>query len=367
MKHIKKHPKIFLLHNSEEYNMIVKMLLKRLKIYGHARNMYYKLNRINKRVESILEEETKYSFDKISSTDSFIGSLKISIHGIEKALIKDNQNYKHLENQCLNIISRLDEFLSKHPNYPLNSDIVKETVGITNLLINESKNSYNCSPAKTKLKEFQDKHDITEQEYHRIAILQKASSELNWLNWKEYGEFVKSRHSIRETTKEIISFDEIREIVSIAQICPSECNRQSIKIYYTAESEKIRNLFPDPQVTKDIANILIVTVNKTYYSSTEILQPWIDGGIFLESMVMAMHAHHLGACLFQCIKNTKRYYETKKVANIPDNEDIVAFIGYGRLKEQYHVISTHRKEVEEVLVDFSREHLSDIGGGDTKR
>ena len=336
----------------------IKIILEHFKIYGHMRKIYHKFNGYNTRIKSILNEEIKYSFDKFSSVDSFVATLKLSIHGIEKKLIKNSNNYKALENQCLNIISRLDEFLSNHPNYPLNSDIVKETVGITNLLINESKNSYDCSIAKIKLKEFQEEYDITEQGYHKIEILQKASSDLNWLDWKEYGEFVKSRHSIRETTKEIIPFDEIKEIVSLAQICPSECNRQSIKVYYTAESEKIRNLFPDPLVTKDIANILIVTVNKSYYSSTDVLQPWIDGGIFLESMVMAIHAHHLGACLFQCIKNTKRYYETKKVANIPDNEDIVAFIGYGRLKEQYHVISTHRKEVEEVLVDFSRDTSS---------
>ena len=338
-------------------NSISKALVH-LKIYELTRKIYHKLNGTNIRVKSILKNETKYSFDKTSSVDAFVGALKISIHGIEKALVKNNMNYKNLKSQCVSIINRLDKFLSENSNYPLNSDIVKETVGITHLLLNESKNTYDCKTVKEKLTEFQEKYNIMKQEYHNIAIL-RINNDLNYLDWEQYKKFAKSRHSVRETMKEIIPFDEIREIVSLAQICPSECNRQSVKVYYTSESEKIRNLFPDLHVTKDISNILIVTVSKSYYSSNDVLQPWIDGGIFLESMVMAMHAHHLGTCLFQCIKNTKRYYETKKAANIPDNEDIVAFIGYGRLKEQYQVISTHRKEIDEVLIDFSS--ISSLG------
>ena len=338
-------------------NSIYKALVH-LKIYELARKIYHKLNGTNIRVKSILKNETKYSFDKTSSVDAFVGALKISIHGIEKALVKNNMNYKNLKSQCVSIINRLDKFLSENSNYPLNSDIVKETVGITPLLLNESKNTYDCKTVKEKLTEFQEKYNIMKQEYHNIAIL-RINNDLNYLDWEQYKKFAKSRHSVRETMKEIIPFDEIREIVSLAQICPSERNRQSVKVYYTSESEKIRNLFPDLHVTKDISNILIVTVSKSYYSSNDVLQPWIDGGIFLESMVMAMHAHHLGTCLFQCIKNTKRYYETKKAANIPDNEDIVAFIGYGRLKEQYQVISTHRKEIDEVLIDFSS--ISSLG------
>ena len=49
----------------------------------------------------------------------------------------------------------------------------------------------------------------------------------------------------------------------------------------------------------------------------------------------------------------------KSFQDFIENEDIVAFIGYGRLKNEYKVISSHRKEVDEVLVDFTN------GGGKT--
>ena len=41
----------------------------------------------------------------------------------------------------------------------------------------------------------------------------------------------------------------------------------------------------------------------------------------------------------------------KNRIGIPENEDIVAFIGYGYLKDTYPVISSHRKEIEEVLME----------------
>ena len=83
------------------------------------------------------------------------------------------------------------------------------------------------------------------------------------------------------------------------------------------------------------------------------MQPWIDGGIFAESMIMAIHAKGLGACLFQCIKETKKYAKVKQMANIPDNEDIVCFIGFGYLKDEVKYIGTHRKDTNDILKEYS--------------
>lgn len=332
--------------------------LKKLHLYEPMKKIIKgRLRReTNKRVKSILNEEAAYALDCYDSIDSIVGSLKISVHGIEKSLVKSNRNFLNLETQCTRLIGKVQDLVYQY-HYPVASDIVREVIGISDLLILECGDSYGCETLKKQLADFQTKFHVSIPEGHVIRIQNKCASELDFIDADEYQSFVKSRHSIREMKNDVVPYEEIKEIVEIAQICPSACNRQSTKAYYTSDSEKIRKLFPDPAVTKDIYNILIVTVNKSYYSTNEALQAWIDGGIFLESMVMAMHSHRLGTCLFQCLKNTKRYYQVKEAVGIPENEDIVAFIGYGRLKDEYKVISTHRKEVDEVLVDFTN------GGG----
>ena len=337
----------------------IKRILKAVHLYESTRKLVMAKSRAetNKRVQTVLAEETEYAFDKVQNLAGLTGSLKISIHGIEKSLVKGRTNLQMLETQCISMIDKVTLILSKYSGVSFDSDIVKEVVGISHLLINEAESVYDCVPLRKALYDFSSKFNIFALDYHEIKILHEEKENLDWINAEQYRKYVECRHSVRETTKEIIPHDEIREIVSVAQICPPACNRQSTKVYYTSNSETLRKLFPDPAVTKDIYNILIVTVNKSYYSTNEVLQAWIDGGIFLESIVMAMHSHRLGTCLFQCLKNTRRYHQVKESVGIPDNEDIVAFIGYGRLKDEYKVISTHRKEVDEVLVDFTN------GGG----
>lgn len=329
----------------------IKKILKQIHLYNFAKRIVGKKRNWdnNKRVESVLAEETKYASDKYKSIDSLISVLKIKIHGIEKAFVKGSTNYKSLENQCFNILSDLEKVLST--GYSKETDIVREGIGIIHLFLHEVNDRYDCSKVINALNKFIEKYQINESLSHNIQILNVLKDIPFDGNFNTYKDFVCGRHSVRHFKQEQVKFEDVKDIVRIAQICPSACNRQSTKVYYLKNSEMMRSLFPDPIVTKDIYNLLIVTVNKSYYSTSEVLQAWIDGGIFLESLVFAIHAKGLGACLFQCLKNTKKYYDVKNRIGIPENEDIVAFIGYGYLKDTYPVISSHRKEIEEVLME----------------
>lgn len=133
--------------------------------------------------------------------------------------------------------------------------------------------------------------------------------------------------------------------------CPSSCNRQPWLVYYS-ENKDLGIYKPDPAVSKDIHNFLIVTVNNSLFSQNELFQSWINGGIFLNSIIMAIHARGMGACLFQEIKNSEHCKKIKRLADIPESQDIVALIGFGYLLDNYKIIDTHRKRVEDVLVKY---------------
>ncbi len=139
--------------------------------------------------------------------------------------------------------------------------------------------------------------------------------------------------------------------------CPSSGNRQPWKVYYTTNQQLYDRIRVNNYVSKDIYNFLIVTMTPQLFSKGEqaAQQPMLNAGIFLHSLVMSIHAFGMGSCLFQMIRtdnSESQYQRTKITANIPDNEDIVAMIGFGYLKEEYAIIDTHRKDIDEILCIF---------------
>ena len=323
----------------------IKKILQKLHLYNFAVRIISKSK--PSRVKTILKSETKFSFNVGNENKIKLhAQIRLVIHTIEKMTVKNKGSEKFYELQLTNLY-RLVSLLIKKYDYSLNGDAVVETIGITDMIL-----SIVDSEVIQKMRQdFIDNNNLKDVKPRNINI-SSINSFTYPFNFEGYSTFVKERHSIREFENRIVEKDVVKDIVNIAKICPSECNRQTCKVYYTKDQDKLRKLYPDPIVTKDIYNMLIITVDKSSYSMQEVLQPWIDGGIFAESMIMAIHAKGLGACLFQCIKETKRYESIKQLANIPKNEDIVCFVGFGYLKDSIKFISTHRKDTNDILLEY---------------
>ncbi len=339
-----------------------KDLLRKLHLFEPAKKVVDARRRktAKSRADKVLGEELMFAFDRFSSIDSTIARLKIRIHVIEKSIVKEKYNAKSLATSCLSVLADTAALLDS--GYPADSDIAKEAAGIARLFVQSEGGEY-AEEVSQKLDTFAAKYGISPSLFHNICIERADTSFLSFIDAAQYDRFVKTRHSLRNLAKARVDYDTVRDIVQTALICPSACNRQSAKVYYIADSEALRSLFPDPFVSRDIYNLLVVTVNKAYYSTGEVLQAWIDAGIFIESLVMAIHSRGLGSCIFQCIKGTARNTKVKEALGIPKNEDIAAYIGYGYLPDTFSYISTHRKETEECLVVCDNKGNAEIRRG----
>ena len=326
-----------------------KNVLRRLHLLEPAKRVVNARRRrlANSRVAKILAEETLFAFNCFSSIDSTVARLKIRVHAIEKSIVKERINGKALAAACLSVLEDAAALLDG--GYPASSDIAREAAGIARLFAQSVGGEHGQAVSKA-LEAFAAKYGIPPSSFHNISIERADSSFLSFIDSSQYDRFVKTRHSLRNLSKERVSYDTVRDIVQTAQVCPSACNRQSAKVYYIEDSEALRPLFPDPFVSRDIYNLLVVTVNKAYFSTGEVLQAWIDAGIFIQSLVMAIHSRGLGSCIFQCIKGTANSLKIKEALGIPKNEDIAAYIGYGYLPDSFTYIATHRREVEECLI-----------------
>jgi nitroreductase len=168
--------------------------------------------------------------------------------------------------------------------------------------------------------------------------------------------FISTRHSIRNFEQKAIEDDVIHGILKIASYAPSACNRQPVRVYISTKPEtveKVNQLIPGNKgFEKEVPNWAIVSVNRDMFNDGEPLQWYINGGIYLSYLINAMHAYHIGSCIFQIPMLHPYTLKLKALAAIPDNESIVAAVGFGYPKKENRFIAATRKPLEEVMVEF---------------
>lgn len=188
---------------------------------------------------------------------------------------------------------------------------------------------------------------------HSVADIYET---YNKIDCSQIEYFFSSRHSIRSYDKKQVGDDVIRNLLLIASHAPSACNRQPAKVYISTNPEtvaKVSRLIPGNKGFEDeVPNWAIVTVSRDLFNEGEPLQWYINGGIYLSCLVGAMHACHLGSCIFQIPMIHPDTPKLRELASIPENESIVAAVGFGYPKKENRFLAAARRPLEEVLVRF---------------
>ena len=76
----------------------------------------------------------------------------------------------------------------------------------------------------------------------------------------------------------------------------------------------------------------------------------MNGGIFLAYLVMSIHAHGLGSCLFQFLQVNSRRNNIRKEFGISPSEVISAFIGIDEPEDEVLCACAQRRPAEEAAV-----------------
>lgn len=170
----------------------------------------------------------------------------------------------------------------------------------------------------------------------------------------DFSSFTATRHSIRDFKEEIVSVEEIKQAIQIANHSPSACNRQPIKVYCTNSEDKANIV--DELITgtsgfkNSIQNFAIVTSDRSYFAGREIYQWYVNGGIYLSFLILAFHSLGIGSVIMQWYPFYKTEKKLKKVMGINKSEAIVGIIGFGYYPEKIKCIKAQRKSVDETLV-----------------
>jgi nitroreductase len=165
---------------------------------------------------------------------------------------------------------------------------------------------------------------------------------------------LRSRTSLRSFDhNRIPAQNVIRKVVEAALSAPSVCNRQTARIYaYTGEAaQRILSMQNGCRgFRQNIPLVMVVTCDMRYFvGSIERYQPWIDGGIFGMSLLLALHGYGLGAVPLNWAVTNERDRELRKVGKIRDHDRIIMLVGCGYPQENAFVTASPRRSAENVL------------------
>ena len=170
----------------------------------------------------------------------------------------------------------------------------------------------------------------------------------------DFAAFAGSRHSMRAYSDEVVTKEEILEAVRMAKQCPSACNRQPWKFRYSLEPgicRAIMKAVPPQPFLEAIPYFGVVTVDKTLFGENETNQWYVNGGIFLGYLSLAFHSLGIGSCCFQYEMFSKTELGLRNTLGIPEDEVIIAVLGYGKYPEEAKCILAERRPESEIAIE----------------
>lgn len=187
----------------------------------------------------------------------------------------------------------------------------------------------------------------------KAGAAQIPAEEMSEAGYFDFEKFISTRHSIRAFDKAPLPKEAIIKAVEIAGRAPSACNRQPSYVYFCSEPAKVSKI--DELITGssgfkgEVPNYIIVTTDRACFSYVEQYQWYINGGIFLSYLSLALHSEGIGHCIMQWKAFYKTEGELKKLLGISDTEAIIAVVGCGYADDNASYLMAQRKGAEEIL------------------
>lgn len=166
--------------------------------------------------------------------------------------------------------------------------------------------------------------------------------------------FMLDRKTIRNFSNERIDTSIIEKVISIAKQTPSVCNRQPWKVFYTDDKVKIKKSLSYQNGNNGFGDtatgLFIITSSYKFFPlSGERNQPWIDGGMFSMSLLLALHSCGIAACALNWGNDSFIDKKAKIGIGIPSTDNIIMMVAVGYASESYKVCESHRRETNSFI------------------
>lgn len=170
-----------------------------------------------------------------------------------------------------------------------------------------------------------------------------------------FAEIMKNRHSIREFSDEPVDLELIKEAILLAQYTPSACNRQGWKTRIVADRERVLEVLQfqtgSQGFREQIDKLLLVTCDVRYFNrKREIFQPFIDGGMYAESLINSLFYKGIGSVPLSASLTSKNEKSVRELLGLNPSDVLILFIGVGNYPDSCLAPRSERKRKIEIEV-----------------
>jgi nitroreductase len=183
-------------------------------------------------------------------------------------------------------------------------------------------------------------------EYQKETILENSKA--------MFSNLALNRISVRDYSPTEVDDTLIFDSIRIAMKSPSVCNRQSWRVHLIKDRDLLERTLTlqggfDGNGT-NLNKLLLVTVDLRYFSNFyERNQGYIDGGIFLMSLVYALTYNEVATCILNAMFNRKRDQEIRDLIGLEESEVMIGFIALGHYPDVFKAPASLRDSVDKCL------------------
>ena len=163
----------------------------------------------------------------------------------------------------------------------------------------------------------------------------------------------KSKHSMRAYSDEPLSEGVLLEAIDLARRCPSACNRQPWRVYYSVNpviNSAVRDALPAQAFLNGVPSFLVVTCNRKLFNKSEVYQWYVNGGIFLSYLTLALHHLGIGSIILEYNLGSKSEINLRRTLGMDLKDEIVAIVGCGYYPNKAKWICADRRPVSDIAM-----------------
>lgn len=284
--------------------------------------------------------------------DSLLSEIMIDYHRLEKGLSLINTRPGFGKEVSLRLISNISRYLEEKPcNFTITDAL--ETIGS----YLEYQKSCNTSIPEVveAYHSLVQHHNLQDQYRPPFATETTTRKQIHAASDFDYKNFVTNRHSIRYFSDKPVLREQLLVSIDLARHAPSVCNRQAWKVHVVTEKQQISRIIQIQKgaltFAESIGSLLVISCNlRRFVGSGERNQPWVDGGIFVMSQLLALHAQGLGACCLNWCGGRNADRDLRKELSISPCEVVIAVIAAGNLRDEFEVAKASKIPVEEIAI-----------------
>lgn len=149
--------------------------------------------------------------------------------------------------------------------------------------------------------------------------------------------------------------NEIGRIVDVAQVAPSQCNRQATRLHYYDDPEQIRMLLGlqggSAGFNNDVPGLFVVAFDLAAWGGAQQRnQGYVDGSLFAMSLMLAAQAHGAVTCPLNLAVRHKTERKIRAAAAIPADQRLVMMIAVGKARGGgLKAAASPRRRLSEIL------------------